>query len=73
MKEEHRRTGVGSAILAHLARLAKDHGCERLEWNVLDWNEPARRLYFQLGAEAQDDWTGFRLAGAALDSLAGRS
>ena len=62
--------GVGRALLAHLARLAVERGCGRLEWSVLDWNEPAIGLYRSLGAEPMDEWTVYRVTGAALTRLA---
>lgn len=65
-----RGTGLGKALLVELARLAVSRGCGRLEWAVLDWNEPAIGFYQRLGARPQDDWTGYRLSGAALTDLA---
>jgi GNAT superfamily N-acetyltransferase len=70
VRPEHRGGGVGRAMLRRLARLAKERGCGRLEWWVLDWNEPAIRFYKSLGAEPMDDWTVYRVAGEALDRLA---
>lgn len=70
---EMRSRGVGGALLAHLARLAVDRGCGRLEWWVLDWNRDAIRFYRALGAEPMDDWTVFRVTGEALDRLAARA
>ena len=70
VRPEARGRGIGRRLLAHLARLAKERGCGRLEWWVLDWNEPARRFYRSLGAEAMDEWTVHRVAGDALDRLA---
>ena len=70
VEPEYRKRGVGRAILAHLAKLARDRGCGRFEWAVLDWNEPAIRFYKKLGAAALDDWTVYRLAGGALERLA---
>lgn len=67
----HRGRGVGRALLAHLARLALDRGCGRLEWWVLDWNADAIRFYRSLGAVAMDDWTVQRVSGDALVQLAG--
>jgi GNAT superfamily N-acetyltransferase len=67
---EHRGAGVGRALLRHLARLALDRDCGRLEWWVLDWNEPAVRFYRSLGAEPMDQWTVNRLTGDALRRLA---
>jgi GNAT superfamily N-acetyltransferase len=68
---EHRGRGVGRALLAHLARLALARGCGRMEWWVLDWNEPAIRFYRSLGAVPMDQWTVQRLSGDALQRLAG--
>src|SRR5215210_5884073 len=65
-----RGLGVGRALLGHLASLAKERGCGRLEWAVLDWNEPAIRFYRNLGAAAMDEWTVFRVTGESLDRLA---
>jgi len=66
-----RGRGLGRAALAQAARIARERGCARLEFAVLDWNEPAIKFYRGLGAEALDDWTTFRLTGPALDELAG--
>lgn len=67
---EARGRGVGRALLAHLARVALARDCGRLEWSVLDWNEPALRFYRSLGAHPMDDWTVHRVTGTALDRLA---
>jgi GNAT superfamily N-acetyltransferase len=66
-----RGQGVGRALLQQLAAIALERGCGRLEWAVLDWNEPAIRFYRSLGARANDDWTIYRVAGEALARLAG--
>jgi GNAT superfamily N-acetyltransferase len=71
VKTEHRGAGHGKALLAHVARLAVERGCGRLEWSVLDWNEPSIAFYRSLGAVAMDEWTGYRLTGEALRALAG--
>jgi GNAT superfamily N-acetyltransferase len=63
---EWRKHGFGRRLLAHVAKTAVERGCGRMEWSVLDWNEPARRFYFNLGARAMDEWTVFRLTGDAL-------
>jgi GNAT superfamily N-acetyltransferase len=63
--------GYGRALLAELARLCIEGGYGRLEWSVLDWNEPAIGFYRSLGAQAQDEWTVHRLTGSALRTLAG--
>lgn len=73
VRPEARGRGAGRALLAHLARLARERGCGRLEWWVLDWNEAAIRFYRSLGAQPMDDWTVHRLAGAGLDRLADES
>ena len=70
VKPELRGKGVGRALLQHLARLATDRNCGRLEWSVLDWNESAIGFYRSLGAEPLDEWTVFRLKGEALNRLA---
>ena len=65
-----RGAGIGKKLLAHLAKLAVARGCGRLEWWVLDWNEPSIGFYRKLGAVPMDDWTVYRLTGGALDELA---
>ena len=67
---EAREKGVGRALLSHLARIALERDCGRLEWNVLDWNALAIGFYKSLGARPMDGWTTFRLSGATLESLA---
>ena len=66
----HRERGHGKALLVALARLCVDRGWGRLEWNVLDWNEPALAFYRALGASPLGEWTVHRLSGEALLSLA---
>lgn len=66
VKPEHRGKGYGKALLTHLAQLANERNCGRLEWSVLDWNEPAIGFYKKLGAIPMDGWTVFRLTGEAL-------
>lgn len=70
VRPEHRGGGHGKALLAHLARLAVERGCGRLEWSVLDWNEPSIAFYESLGAVAMDEWTVHRLSGDVLRALA---
>jgi GNAT superfamily N-acetyltransferase len=65
-----RGQGYGEALLAHLAGLAVERGCARLEWAVLDWNQRAIGFYKKLGAVPMDDWTVYRVTGDALISLA---
>lgn len=64
-----RGQGIGRSLLATLARLAVERGYGRLEWSVLDWNEPALGFYRSLGAVALDEWTVHRLSGEALATL----
>ena len=66
---DHRGRGVGRALLAHLAHLAVERGCGRLEWAVLNWNHEAIRFYERLGARPNSEWTVYRLAGEALSAL----
>ena len=70
VRPEARGHGLGKALLAHLAGLALQRGCARLEWWVLDWNEPAIGFYRKLGARPMDDWTVMRVDGLALNALA---
>jgi GNAT superfamily N-acetyltransferase len=72
VKPEFRGRGIGRALLTHLARLAEERGCGRLEWAVLDWNEPAIKLYKSIGAVPMDEWTVYRVTGEALETLATR-
>jgi GNAT superfamily N-acetyltransferase len=67
---EERGRGYGKALLTALGRLAVDRGCGRLEWSVLDWNEPSIQFYRSLGAVGLDEWTVNRVTGEALDRLA---
>jgi GNAT superfamily N-acetyltransferase len=69
---EARGSGIGGALLKHLAGIAVDRGCTRFEWSVLDWNARAIEFYRSMGAEAMDEWTVNRVSGAALAKLAGR-
>ncbi len=73
VRPARRGRGVGKALLRHLARLAVQRGCARLEWWVLDWNEPAIGFYKRLGAVPMDDWTVYRVSGPALARLAEKS
>lgn len=66
---EYRGKGAGFALLKRLAQIAVQEGCERLDWNVLDWNAMAISFYEKLGAKPQDDWTTMRLSGNALHTL----
>ena len=66
-----RGAGYGKALLAELARICVERGYGRLEWSVLDWNEPALAVYRSQGAVPMDEWTVHRLTGEALSALAG--
>ena len=70
VKESHRAIGLGKALLQTLATLAVKRGYGRVEWWVLDWNQPAIDFYRAKGAVAMDEWTVFRLTGAALEEFA---
>ncbi len=72
VKPEHRGAGHGRALLAEVARLAVERDCGRLEWAVLNWNQPSIEFYNRLGGEPLDGWTTYRVAGEALANL-GRS
>jgi GNAT superfamily N-acetyltransferase len=65
-----RRRGVGRDLLRALAQVAVREGCGRVEWSVLDWNEPAIRFYQSIGARPMDEWTVYRLTGDALGRFA---
>ena len=67
---EMRGKGFGKVMLSYLAKLAKERNCGRLEWWVLDWNEPALKFYRSIGARPMVEWTVQRLDGEALDNLA---
>lgn len=69
VEPQFRGRGIGKALLVYLARLAEERGCARIDWAVLDWNEPAKRFYRSLGAEPMEDWTIYRLSGAELKNL----
>jgi GNAT superfamily N-acetyltransferase len=68
--ENYRRRGFGRSLLLYVARLAQERQCGRLEWAVLDWNEPAIEFYKKLGAVAMSDWTVYRITGDNLRRLA---
>jgi len=70
VRPEWRGRGIGRALLVYLARIAIERQCGRMEWAVLDWNQPAIGFYKSLGARPMDEWTVFRLTGDALDRLA---
>ncbi len=70
VRPEDRGKGYGRALLVHLAKIARERGCGRMEWAVLDWNEPAIDFYRKLGAKPMDDWTVFRLTRGKIAKLA---
>ncbi|GGJ45825.1 N-acetyltransferase [Sphingopyxis bauzanensis] len=70
VRPEARGSGLGKAMLAHLAQLSVTRDCARLEWSVLDWNTPAIGFYQNLGAKLMDEWTVMRVDGDALTELA---
>lgn len=70
VEESHRGRGLGRALFHHLATLARQRGCGRMEWSVLDWNEPAIAFYRSLGARPMQEWTMFRLDEGALRRVA---
>jgi GNAT superfamily N-acetyltransferase len=69
VRPDARGSGLGKALLAALAQLAVERDCARLEWAVLDWNEPSIGFYKALGARPMDEWTVFRMDGEALQRL----
>jgi GNAT superfamily N-acetyltransferase len=70
VRPSHRGSGLGRALLAELAAICAERGYGRLEWQVLDWNEPSIGFYKSLGAVAMDEWTTYRLDGDALSAFA---
>jgi len=73
VRPEARGSGLGKMILAQLAVIALERDCARVEWSVLDWNDPAIAFYKSLGAKPMDEWTVMRVDGDALGALAGQS
>ena len=70
---EWRKQGIGRRLLERVAQTAVDRGCGRMEWSALDWNKAAIEFYECLGAQAMDQWTVYRLSGAALQSFGGNT
>lgn len=70
VEPEKRGKGYGRALLVELAKIARERECGRMEWAVLDWNEPAIKFYRALGAKPMDDWTVFRLTREGIARLA---
>jgi GNAT superfamily N-acetyltransferase len=69
VKPDLRGRGIGKALLKRVATLAVERGCGRVEWAVLDWNEPSIQFYKSLGATPMDEWTTYRLTGESLERL----
>jgi GNAT superfamily N-acetyltransferase len=72
VRPEQRGKGYGRELLVHLAKIADERNCGRMEWAVLDWNEPALKFYKNLGAVPLDEWTVFRLTRNGIAKLAGK-
>jgi GNAT superfamily N-acetyltransferase len=72
VRPQYRGKGIGKALLAHLAKTCVENGWTRLQWAVLDWNEPSIAFYKSLGAVMMDEWTLCRVSGPALDALAAK-
>ena len=70
VRPELRGKGIGKALLVKLAQIAKENNCGRMEWSVLDWNEPAIKFYLSLDAKPMDEWTVYRLDEKAIAELA---
>jgi diamine N-acetyltransferase len=70
VEPDYRGQGIGFALFRRLAGIARDRGCQRLEWNVLDWNEPAIAFYEKLGASTLSEWDTMRLQRPAIEELA---
>ena len=73
VRPTHRGQGIGRSLLVHLAALARERGCGRFEWSVLDWNANAIAFYEKLGATVMPDWRICRVTGPGLETLAGQS
>ncbi|MCE5329897.1 GNAT family N-acetyltransferase, partial [bacterium] len=69
---EMRGRGIGTLMLAFLARLTLERKCGRLEWAVLNWNEPSIKFYKKIGAEPKDEWTLYKISGEALENLSAK-
>lgn len=71
--EAHRHKGIGKSLLAHVAHIAVERGCIRLDWSCLNWNQPSIDFYTSIGAQPMDEWMIFRLKDQALIDLATKS
>ena len=70
VRAEHRGSGYGKALLAHLAKEALARGAKRVEWSVLNWNKPSIEFYERLGAKPNTEWTIYRISDAPFEALA---
>ncbi|MDR3282282.1 MAG: GNAT family N-acetyltransferase [Candidatus Methanoplasma sp.] len=70
VRPEHRGKGVGKSIMSHLAKIALDGGCMRMDWSVLDWNVSSISFYDSIGARKTKDWIPYRISGKAMKDLA---
>jgi len=70
VKPDYRGRGIGKALLVELAKIALEKGCARMEWAVLDWNQPSIEFYKSIGAKPMSDWTNFRMEHPAIEKLA---
>lgn len=70
VRPEYRGEGIGFGLLQRVVQVAHERGCQRVDWAVLDWNEPAIDFYRELGADPLDDWTTMRLTGDAIEAVA---
>jgi GNAT superfamily N-acetyltransferase len=73
VRPRHRGKGIGKALFLHLAKIAVEEGCGRLQWQVLDWNTPAIEFYQSLGAQMMKEWLTMRVTGEALTKLAAQA
>ena len=73
VEQRSRGTGCGRALMAELARIAAERGCDCIEWACLDWNRPSIAFYQSLGAKPMSDWTAYHLSGDRLHALASGS
>jgi GNAT superfamily N-acetyltransferase len=73
VRPEFRGRGIGKALLSRVARLAADRGCARLQWAVLEWNQPAIDFYHSIGAKMLSEWRGMRVTGEDIETLAAMS
>jgi RimJ/RimL family protein N-acetyltransferase len=70
--EKYRGIGIGAALFKKLCQIAVERDCNRVEWKVLNWNEPSKKFFLSIGAKTEDEWTTFRLSRRVLTKLAKR-